>query len=93
MKKQFKTLLIILLTTTIYSCSNPEVSTPKETSKPIDELYPIIGRIKLHDTGPYSGKIRGYVIDSCEYIGDVYGGSGNYLTHKGNCKFCIQRSK
>jgi PBP1b-binding outer membrane lipoprotein LpoB len=31
-------------------------------------------------------------IDSCEYIlSDVY--SGNSICHKGNCKFCIERSK
>lgn len=32
-----------------------------------------------------------YVIDSCEYIGEVYGGRGDFLTHRGNCKFCEQR--
>ena len=34
-----------------------------------------------------------YVIDSCEYIGLVYGMNSDKLTHKGNCKFCIERSK
>jgi hypothetical protein len=34
-----------------------------------------------------------YVIDSCEYIGNVYGGHGDMITHKGNCKFCAERSK
>jgi len=34
-----------------------------------------------------------YVIDSCEYIGNVYGGNGDVITHKGNCKFCAERSK
>lgn len=33
-----------------------------------------------------------FVIDSCEYIGVIYGGSGDMITHKGNCKFCKQRS-
>lgn len=33
-----------------------------------------------------------YVIDSCEYIGRVYGGSADKLTHKGNCKFCETRN-
>jgi len=33
-----------------------------------------------------------YVIDSCEYIGRVYGGSSDKLTHKGNCKFCDARN-
>jgi len=34
-----------------------------------------------------------YVIDSCEYIGNVYGGHGDIITHKGDCKFCAERSK
>jgi hypothetical protein len=32
-----------------------------------------------------------YVIDSCEYIGRVYAGNSDKLTHKGNCKFCATR--
>lgn len=32
-----------------------------------------------------------YVIDSCEYIGRLYGTSSDKLTHKGNCKFCEYR--
>ena len=36
------------------------------------------------------------IIDSCEYI-EVDSGIGDYyrytLTHKGNCKFCEERSK
>jgi len=34
-----------------------------------------------------------YVIDSCEYIGSIYGGNGDMITHKGNCKFCEKRSR
>jgi len=34
-----------------------------------------------------------YIIDSCEYIGSEMYGNGALLTHKGNCKFCIQRNK
>jgi hypothetical protein len=37
--------------------------------------------------------IKIYVIDNCEYIGDVRGGSRDFLTHKGNCKFCAERAK
>lgn len=37
------------------------------------------------------------VIDSCEYIevSSGIGGSAGYysITHKGNCKFCAERSK
>ena len=38
-------------------------------------------------------EIKTYVIDSCEYIGDVRGLRGDFLTHKGNCKFCVERNK
>lgn len=37
--------------------------------------------------------MRTYTIDSCEYIGSIHGSSGDVLTHKGNCKFCIKRNK
>lgn len=34
------------------------------------------------------------VIDSCEYINRLEGvHSGYRFTHKGNCKFCAERSK
>jgi hypothetical protein len=34
------------------------------------------------------------VIDSCEYINQFEGGNSGYrFTHKGNCKFCVERSK
>lgn len=30
--------------------------------------------------------INEYIIDSCEYLGSVYGNHRDILTHKGNCK-------
>lgn len=32
------------------------------------------------------------VIDSCEYI-KINGGNATWGSHKGNCKFCAERSK
>lgn len=32
-------------------------------------------------------------IDSCEYIGHLSAYNSDVLTHKGNCKYCIQRNK
>lgn len=32
-----------------------------------------------------------YVIDSCEYIGNLQGNRADILTHKGNCKNPIHR--
>lgn len=52
------------------------------------------------NTAPVYTAINGvgisvYVIDSCEYIGYIaYGNEGstaNYLSHKGNCKYCAAR--
>ena len=36
-------------------------------------------------------KPRTYIIDSCEYIGYLGCGSGDVLSHKGNCRFCEKR--
>ena len=32
-----------------------------------------------------------YTVDSCEYVGYVRGSRSDYLTHKGNCRFCKER--
>lgn len=32
-----------------------------------------------------------YTIDSCEYVGYLSHSQYDYLSHKGNCKFCIKR--
>ena len=40
-----------------------------------------------------SRDIKTYVIDECEYVGSVVGNSGDFLAHKGNCKFCAERNK
>ena len=52
------------------------------TSKQVNTNSMIIHKVKLET----------YVIDSCEYIGIVYGGSDDFLSHKGNCKFCTKRN-
>jgi len=39
-------------------------------------------------------KLQVMVIDGCEYLYAYQGHyAGNILTHKGNCKFCAERSK
>lgn len=38
-------------------------------------------------------ELKIYIIDSCEYIGKIYGGNTDAFTHKGNCKLCAERSK
>ena len=33
-----------------------------------------------------------YELDSCEYIGSLNSKSNDWMTHKGNCKYCKQRN-
>jgi hypothetical protein len=33
-----------------------------------------------------------YTYDSCEYIGNLNNHSNDVLAHKGNCKFCAERT-
>jgi hypothetical protein len=37
--------------------------------------------------------IETYIVDNCEYIGNVRGFTRDFLAHKGNCKFCAERNK
>lgn len=81
--------LIILFVSIIFcSCGND----PIKNLKSIDEAYPIIFKINGAFDTQYRN-IRIYVIDSCEYIGNVSICSSDFLTHKGNCKFCAERNK
>lgn len=41
---------------------------------------PVTKTVSIGDTN-----LNQYEIDGCEYIGYVYGGYGDFLTHKGNC--------
>jgi hypothetical protein len=34
---------------------------------------------------------RTYIIDSCEYVGYVASSQYDFLSHKGNCRFCEER--
>lgn len=34
-----------------------------------------------------------YIYDSCEYVGTKMYWNSSVLVHKGNCKFCEERSK
>lgn len=36
--------------------------------------------------------VKIFVIDSCEYI-KIEAGNATWGSHKGNCKFCVERSK
>lgn len=86
MKRKFKTpqmqaiIACLLLCTVIFcgACSQREYTENKPKQLLDDCTYQTI------------------VIDSCEYIiGEDYHpyNGGYFLTHKGNCKFCRERSK
>ena len=44
-----------------------------------------------YNNGLQTYPITVYTIDSCEYIGVLQGLNGDWLSHKGNCKYCKQR--
>jgi len=76
-----KIIYLILAAIIFYGCEKA----PKQ------EIYPTINKIGVEDKSIRD--IRLYVIDSCEYIGYVDMSSSDFLTHKGNCKFCAERNK
>lgn len=59
-----------------------EVETPQVKSTETKHLAVINGK-----------GINVYIIDSCEYIGLIENFSYDILTHKGNCKYCLQRNQ
>lgn len=76
-KLNIRILSLILLALLFVGCEEQNTTTNK------DPKYISAGQCPL--------KI--YVVDSCEYIGDVNGFSDkNFLTHKGNCKYCLLRN-
>lgn len=50
-------------------------------------------RIETTTTTISGRNIDLYIIDSCEYIGKITGTQSDFLTHKGNCKYCTERNK
>ena len=48
--------------------------------------------VKGKAVSQYTQRIEVLVIDSCEYVGYLYG-YGAVLSHKGNCKFCAERNR
>lgn len=75
---------ILLLSIVFCGCEN------ENHIKQNMEIAPVIDIIPAIDCTRAKREIIVYVIDSCEYIGYI---NATFLTHKGNCKFCIERSK
>ena len=80
---------VLLVAVIFCGCGN---ETANQGLAPIDKIYPIIDKIESVD-GNEIRNVRLYVIDSCEYIGHINAFNRDFLTHKGNCKFCAERSK
>lgn len=78
-------IIIILICVLAYSCMDDHQYVPQPPN------YPIIQSATLIQGGA-TRDIRLIVIDSCEYIGVIEHGHSDLLTHKGNCKYCKQRS-
>lgn len=88
--KLFTFIYLLLITIIFFGCKN---KTTKQKITIIDKIYPIIDKIETGEGNGYEIiKIRLYIIDNCEYIGGIYNGYGDFLTHKGNCKYCIKLS-
>lgn len=81
---------MLLVAVIFCGCGNEKVTH-------IDKIYPIIDKIEGVDGNGINEEgirnIRLYVIDSCEYIGHINAFNSDILTHKGNCRFCAERSK
>jgi hypothetical protein len=71
-------LLISALLLTILSCGCREVNTPRKDT----------GFVVIRGNAP----LIIVEVDSCEYLLGNWG-YATVLTHKGNCKFCLERSK
>lgn len=46
---------------------------------------------EIETVSPKDQYICLYKFDGCEYIGALNGNNGDYVAHKGNCKFCHKR--
>jgi hypothetical protein len=62
--------IIFTISITLYGCS--DIMTHTENMPRVNDL-------------PMDSGARVYKIEGCEYIGRVYNGHGDFLTHKGNC--------
>jgi hypothetical protein len=71
-------LLISAMLLTILSCGCREVNTPRKDT----------GFVVREGNEP----LLIVEVDSCEYLLGAWGDE-TLLTHKGNCKFCLERNK
>lgn len=77
--KNFCFLSLIFLFTSCVKSTEIEINEYKKREQP--KITNIIGRFEI------------YEIDSCEYVVSNIGFNSAVITHKGNCKFCVNRNK
>jgi outer membrane lipoprotein SlyB len=76
-KTSILTILALLVAITLIGCINGD--TPTDQNQRIIE-------------NSFASTISVLTIESCEYVWVSVGHAGG-LSHKGNCKFCIERNK
>lgn len=74
-------LALFIFSITISACGSKKVNENKN--------YQVIGSISTRNGNE---EIRLYIIDSCEYIGYLGNWQADFISHKGNCRFCTARS-
>ena len=79
---------VLLVAVFLVGC---EKETPSKENVTINKNHPLIDKIEPL-IGDDCREIHLYVIDSCEYIGYINNFHQDFLTHKGNCKFCLARN-
>lgn len=86
-----KKIILFIIFCGFISCSNNDVTITKdEYTKLKGENYPrTLGEFDTKSA--FRTTISVIAIDSCEYIGLIYGSDSDKIAHKGNCIFCKQR--
>lgn len=85
-------LAIVLISFLAFSCDDKVTISKDEYSRLTGES-PQINLGEYSTTGRGNSYLSIIVIDSCEYVGYLGGTYSDFLTHKGNCKFCAKRNE
>lgn len=83
----------LFLSMCCFSCINQNVENTNEQKTDSTLLINFVARVGTIQA--FDGTIRDvyvYVIDSCEYVGYINAYRSDFLTHKGNCKYCAERA-
>lgn len=84
-----KKIILFLFATSVLFLMSCDTTGPAPT-----QTYNNVGptyKSLIDVSGHSNSNIYTYELDSCEYIGKIFGSSNDKITHKGNCKYCQQR--